>query len=98
MCPQHADHTSTVPAAKLLAHRLAARTSIWTPAGLIYLTQGQCLSLALAGEAGGGTPLGLRGYLPPLDDHNGVWPPLEPSLAHPMVPVLCTLSPCYILH
>ena len=48
-------------------------------AALIILTQGQCLSLASASEVGGSTPLGRQGSLPPLDDVNGAWPPLESS-------------------
>ena len=35
---------------------------------LIYQTQDQCPSLASARAVGGGTPLGLGGFHPPLDD------------------------------
>ena len=45
----------------------------------IYLTQDQCPSLASARAVGGGTPLSLGGFHPPLDDSTGAWAHLSPS-------------------
>jgi hypothetical protein len=41
------------------------------------------LSLAPARAVGGGTPLGLGGFLPPLDDSKGAWTNFEPSRPSP---------------
>jgi hypothetical protein len=45
----------------------------------IYQTQDQCPSLASARAVGGGTPLGLGGLQPPLDDSEGAWTHFKPS-------------------
>ena len=45
----------------------------------IYQTQDQCPSLASARAVGGGTPLGLGGFHPPLDDSEGAWTHFKPS-------------------
>ena len=59
-------------------------------AALKILTQGQALRWLRPGWRWGGTPLGLWGYLPPLDDHDGVWPAREPFTAPPhCVPPTC---------
>ena len=72
-------HRARGAARPLRAARLShAHGHAWG-AALIILTQGQCLSLASASEVGGSTPLGRQGSLPPLDDVNGAWPPLESS-------------------
>ena len=44
-----------------------------------YQTQDQCPSLASARAVGGGTPLGLGGFHPPLDDSEGAWTHFKPS-------------------
>ena len=43
----------------------------------------ECPSLASARAVGGGTPLSLGGFQPPLDDSKGAWTNFEPSRPSP---------------
>ena len=66
-----------------LAAAMSACTASSRRVSSTYQTQDQCPSLASARAVGGGTPLGLGGFLPPLDDSKGAWTNFEPSRPSP---------------
>ena len=70
-CPRHRAAQDSFAAATLPRCCNDACTASSRGVSSIYQTQDQCPSLAPARAVGGGTPLGLGGFLPPLDDSNG---------------------------
>ena len=82
-CPRHRAAQDSFAAATLPRCCDDACTASSRGVSSIYQTQDQCPSLAPARAVGGGTPLGLGGFLPPLDDSKGAWTNFEPSRPSP---------------
>ena len=76
-------HRTASPQRLYLAGRVHCHSASSRGVSSIYQTQDQCPSLAPARAVGGGTPLGLGGFLPPLDDSKGAWTNFEPSRPSP---------------
>ena len=82
-CPRHRAAQDSFAAATLPRCCDDVCTASSRGVSSIYQTQDQCPSLAPARAVGGGTPLGLGGFLPPLDDSKGAWTNFEPSRPSP---------------
>ena len=76
-------HRTASPQRLYLSGRVHCHSASSRGVSSIYQTQDQCPSLAPARAVGGGTPLGLGGFLPPLDDSKGAWTNFEPSRPSP---------------
>ena len=82
-CPRHRAAQDSFAAATLPRCCNDACTASSRGVSSTYQTQDQCPSLASARAVGGGTPLSLGGFQPPLDDSKGAWTNFEPSRPSP---------------